>query len=275
MVRAPLFLSLSVLFTFSILYAAEEKKEKAVRTVFCDFHSAERVEAEKEAKKAGKELKPSGMKSVCIFNKEHEKDTLIMSIHYPDLTAWHDTDNDSFDAYIAGFRKIPYLYEQIKKQPNVNAYVLKCEYESLHKNALMYLGEKEKQLSDRSEDEPIRRRIQEYVTILRNDRGPKYPRNDDADKGPKYDASHECIGLIVSIRAVMVALQWAHFADDHTDKGEEDLKKMLSSMVSNVANKLTNNSEVGDPSESFDPRRETPAEYQLKQAKKYDPCGWW
>jgi hypothetical protein len=267
MVRESLFLSLSVLSTFSIFYAAEEKK--GVRRLFCTFHSAERVEAEKEAKEAGKkDLKPSGMKSICLFHKDHEKDTPIKAIRYPDLTAWHDTSDDvGFDAYIAGFRKIPYLYEQIKKQPNLNANVLKYEYEPPRDDALIYLGEQEKKLSDRSEDEPIRRRIQEYVTILKESTVYK----------------HECVGLIVSERAVMVALQWAHFADDHTDKGKEDLKKTLvgddslvelCSELDTLVVQSKNKDEASGSSESFDPRRETLAEYQLKQTKKYDPCGW-
>jgi hypothetical protein len=263
MIRASLCWSLFLLSVGSTSYAADSTQRK----LFCTFHSEE-CEAEKIAK--------PGMKSVCWFHKDHAKDMQITPVRYPDSATWHDTSNEhsdkiSADGYIAELKKIPYCYEEIKKQPNLNAYVLKCEYEPLRDAALVYLGKKEIEFAGGYldlEENPVLKRIQYYVSVLKT----------------SITYKHKCcIGLIVPKRAVMVALQWAHFADDHTDKSKEELKKMLPEDDELVAlcselDKLVvqpkNNSEIGGSSESFDPRRETEAQYQLRQDKKYDPCGW-
>jgi hypothetical protein len=221
MVRVCLFLSISFLGTVLMSHAAESQP-------FCTFHSEEREEAEKWAKQGIKiDRKVPGMKSICHFHEDHAKDTPITPIVYPD-SAWHETNKeteivDRVDGRIADNKPIPYTYKQIKKQPNVNAYVLKAYYELVRDDALIYLGEREKFFSTQlHEGEKLRssqrkdfkltlERIQEYVTILKT----------------STPYRHECIGLIVPKRAVMVALQWAHFADDHTDKGKEELKKTL------------------------------------------------
>jgi|GEM_PF-6427716 len=155
--------------------------------------------------------------AVCWFSKHNKDKVTITHVVNPPLNEYVSArDFDAQDLYIAGWHcgTLPYIYESIQKTKNELAYVLKEEYEPACSAALRYLHRRRTAFENSLNKEDLNEsaaqdtqdaleRTKYYIELLETNPISYY---------------HDCVGLIVPMRAVLCAVQWG---DIDANKGEQ------------------------------------------------------